>query len=207
MGLIFPALENEYTVILLMDDFLKTLDEHLGTVSRLKEQAKLIAFAGLLLRDTLAQGKKILLCGNGGSAADAQHIAAELVVRFSRERRPLPAIALTTDTSVLTAHANDYDFSTVFARQIEGLGQVGDCLIAISTSGHSPNILNAVKSARSFGLNTIGLAGRDGGALGQVVDSAIIVPSQVTARVQEAHILIAHWWCEFIDEAFATADT
>jgi len=186
-----------------MNNFLKTLEEHLETVSRLKKPADTIERAGLLLRDTLAAGKKLLLCGNGGSAADAQHIAAELVVRFRKERRSLPAVALTTDTSILTAHANDYDFSSVYSRQIEALGQAGDCLVAISTSGRSPNIIAAVKAARLAGVKTIALSGGDGGTLSNIADIAIIVPSAVTARIQEAHILIAHWWCELIDESFA----
>lgn len=146
-------------------------------------------------------GNKILLVGNGGSASDAQHIAAEWVGRFRRERNALPAIALTANTSDLTAIGNDYGFERIFARQVEAHGQAGDILLAISTSGNSPNVIEAVKTAKDRGLRTIGLLGRDGGALSKSVDLAIVVPSKVTARIQESHITFCHALCEFVDSA------
>jgi D-sedoheptulose 7-phosphate isomerase len=144
-----------------------------------------------------------LICGNGGSAADAQHIAAEFVGRYETERRALPAIALTTDTSALTALANDYGFERVFARQVEALAQPGDCLIAISTSGNSPNVIAAVMTARSLGCRVIGMTGAKGKKLASLSDACLMVPSDRTARIQEAHITIAHIWCELVDEAVA----
>lgn len=151
------------------------------------------------MHGAMTLGNKILICGNGGSAADAQHFAAELTGRYLKERRSYPALALTTDTSALTAIGNDYGFNSVFSRQIEGLGKAGDILIAISTSGRSPNILKAVEVAKARGLRTIGLLGRDGGTLKDLVDDAFIVPSEVTARIQEIHEMILHFLCESID--------
>jgi len=152
-----------------------------------------------LISETFASGGKILICGNGGSAADAQHIAAEFVGRYETERIALPAIALTTDTSALTALANDYDFERIFSRQVEALGRDGDCLIAISTSGNSPNVLAAVMSARSRGMKVIGLTGANGKRLAGLSDIAIMVPSTRTARIQEGHITAGHIICELID--------
>ena len=140
-----------------------------------------------------------MLCGNGGSAADAQHIAAELVGRYEKARRSFPAIALTTDTSALTALSNDFGFEEVFARQVAGLGESGDVLIAISTSGKSPNILQAVKKARQLGCRTIALSGAGAEPLASSCDVAVVVPSARTSRVQEAHIAIGHLWCEMVD--------
>lgn len=151
----------------------------------------------------LKDGGKILLCGNGGSAADSQHIAAEFIGRFQKERRALPAIALTTDTSALTALGNDYGFDVVFSRQVEALGNKGDVLIGISTSGNSKNVLEAVKKAKSQGLVTITLTGNDGGTLAPLSDIKLIAPSKITARVQESHITIAHTICELVEEQFA----
>ncbi len=145
-------------------------------------------------------GHKILLCGNGGSAADAQHIAAEFIARFKRERRSLPAIALTTDTSILTAIANDYEYDKVFSRQIEGLGQKGDILIAISTSGNSANVLEAVKQAKAQELIAIGFAGFSGGKLKDLVDLAYVVPSKKTPHVQEMHITALHAISEVVED-------
>lgn len=152
---------------------------------------------------TLREGNKLLLCGNGGSAADAQHIAAEFIGRFERERRPLPAIALTTDSSALTALANDYGVEVVFSRQVEALGRSGDLLLAISTSGNSANILEAVKAARAKGLRVIGLSGQTGGKLADACDLALRVPSPRTARIQEAHITICHALCEAVESSLA----
>ena len=161
--------------------------------------AQPIAQAIDLMFYALSNGNKILACGNGGSAADCQHIAAELVGRFQRERRALPAIALTTDTSALTAIANDYGYDRVFERQVAGLGQRGDVLLALSTSGRSPSILLAAQAAQALGMTTIALAGKDGGPLAAACDVAIVVPHAVTARIQEAHILIGHALCDGIE--------
>ena len=165
---------------------------------RRANQAALCAAAGALV-SALRAGRKVLVCGNGGSAADAQHLAAELVGRFAGERRAWPAVALTTDTSVLTAVANDYGFERVFARQVEAHGQAGDVLVAISTSGASPNVLRAVEAARGRGLVTIGLTGRDGGELGRAVDVHLHVASGSTPRIQEAHATLLHVLCELIE--------
>lgn len=154
------------------------------------------------MAERLRRGCRILVCGNGGSAADAQHLAAELSGRYLKERRALAGIALTTDTSALTAIGNDYGFDQVFSRQVEALGRPGDLLIGISTSGNSPNVLKAVESAKQLGLRTLGLLGRDGGKLKDLVDDALIVPSPVTARIQEVHQMIYHFWCEALDAAF-----
>jgi D-sedoheptulose 7-phosphate isomerase len=177
------------------------LEEHQSMIARLANCTGVIEAAGELLINTLKQGGKVLLCGNGGSAADCQHIAAEFVVRYEKKRQAMAAIALTTDSSILTAHANDYDFETVFSRQVEALGNDKDCLIAISTSGKSKNILRAAEAAKSKGLIVIGLTGFEGGELSKQATVSVIVPSVVTARIQEAHILIGHWWCGAIEEA------
>jgi D-sedoheptulose 7-phosphate isomerase len=168
-----------------------------ATVAR--TQAAAILAAGRLLVSAFASDRKVLLFGNGGSAADAQHLAAEWVGRFDRERRALPAIALTTDSSALTCIGNDYGFDRVFSRQIEAIGRAGDVAVAISTSGASPNVMRGVEAAGRLGMRTIGLLGRDGGPLGPLVSIPIIVPSAVTARIQECHITIGHLWCEMVD--------
>ena len=158
--------------------------------------------ASQMLIDTLKNGNKILLCGNGGSASDAQHIAAELTGRYKSERKGLPGIALNTDTSALTAIANDYGYDRVFDRQVEALANEGDLLIGISTSGNSENVISALKTAREMGCNCLGLSGRDGGAMNEVCDLNIIVPSEDTPRIQEMHILIGHTLCQAVDDAF-----
>jgi D-sedoheptulose 7-phosphate isomerase len=186
--------------------FMSDLEEHQSMIVRLADCAGVIEEAGKILINTLRQGGKVLLCGNGGSAADCQHIAAEIVVRYEKKRQAMAAIALTTDTSILTAHANDYDFETVFSRQIEALGNHKDCLIAISTSGQSKNILRAVEVAKSNDMTVIGLTGCEGGELSKLATISIIVPSVVTARIQEAHILIGHWWCGAIEEALSVSN-
>ncbi|MDZ7879872.1 MAG: D-sedoheptulose 7-phosphate isomerase [Saprospiraceae bacterium] len=178
----------------------ENITAHIETAERLRRLDKEIAAACTLCLTTILRGGKILLAGNGGSAADAQHIAAEFVGRFVRERRSLPAIALSTDTSAMTAISNDYGFDAVFARQIEGLGNEGDVFIGISTSGNSPNIVQAVESAREKGLKTLIFSGRNGGILRGSADVEIIVPSDITARIQEMHILVGHIICEFVDE-------
>jgi D-sedoheptulose 7-phosphate isomerase len=157
--------------------------------------------AGRMFIDALAAGKKVLAFGNGGSAADCQHFAAELVNRYRRDRPALAAIALTTDSSILTSVANDSDYQSVFSRQVEALGAPGDVALAISTSGNSPNVLKAAEIARARGLKSLGLAGRDGGKLARVVDLCLTVPHRETARIQEVHGLLVHLFCEMIDEA------
>lgn len=167
-----------------------------------KELSPIIEKASLLIGKAIKNGNKILLVGNGGSAADAQHIAAEFTGRFVKERIALPAIALTTDTSALTAIGNDYGYEMVFARQVAALGNEGDILIAISTSGNSTSIIQAVHEAKKQGLQCIGLTGKDGGTLKDYSDLSIIIPSQVTARIQEMHILIGHLFCEYVDSLY-----
>ncbi|MHC1725850.1 MAG: D-sedoheptulose 7-phosphate isomerase [Syntrophobacteraceae bacterium] len=155
------------------------------------------------LSDCMEDGGKVLLFGNGGSAADAQHLAAELIGRFQRERRALPALALTTDTSILTAIANDKGQEYIFSRQIEALAAPKDAVIAISTSGKSPNILNGLKAARAKGSFLVGLTGKDGAALAEMCDLCLMVPSRVTARIQEAHITVGHILCDLVESRFA----
>lgn len=169
----------------------------------LKEQLPLIEQAANELIRCIHLGKKVLFFGNGGSASDSQHIAAEFVGRYEKERRALAAIALTTDTSILTAIGNDYGFDKIFVRQIEALGQKGDIAFALSTSGNSKNVILAVQKAKELGLYTIGFMGRDGGQMKSLVDLAIVIPSQKTARIQESHIMIGHILCERVDEALA----
>ena len=161
--------------------------------------ANAIADAAQKILDAYREGKKVFLIGNGGSAADAQHIAAELVGRFKLKRRALPAIALTTDTSVLTALANDYGYNAIFSRQLEALANDKDVLIAITTSGTSPNILTAVEAAREKGMFVIGLTGEKGGGLKETADLTIAVPSNDTPRIQEAHITIGHVICSIVE--------
>jgi D-sedoheptulose 7-phosphate isomerase len=158
-----------------------------------------IAEATDLVVRTLRSGGKILLCGNGGSAADAQHIATEMTVKMMKVRAPMAAVALTTNSSLLTAQANDLGFETVFSRQIESLGQAGDVLMALSTSGRSPNILSGVRSAAGMGIKVIGLTGGSGGNLAALCDVAIVVPSDQVQRIQEAHMAVCHLICEFAE--------
>lgn len=170
------------------------IDAHVQCLKNLKTIEPALKKAGNMLLQCLLGGGKILICGNGGSAGDAQHFAAEIVGRFEKERRAYPAVALSTDTSILTAVGNDYGYHAVFSRQVEGLGQPGDVLVGISTSGQSKNVIRAVKCASSMGLKTVGLLGKDGGVLKSLVDPAIVVDSASTARIQEAHIFILHYW-------------
>jgi D-sedoheptulose 7-phosphate isomerase len=158
--------------------------------------------AAQAMADALKAGKKLLAFGNGGSAGDAQHLAAELVGRFQKERAAMPAIALTADTSILTSVANDYSFKQVFARQIEALGQPGDVAFGISTSGESPNVVIALQAARAKGMRTIALTGRDGGTVGAAAEIHVNVPDQNAARVQEVHRTILHVMCEVIESDF-----
>jgi D-sedoheptulose 7-phosphate isomerase len=177
-----------------------SLQEHLQTIQKLLDATlPEIERSGQMICEALTSDRKILLCGNGGSAADAQHIAAELVGCYEKQRRSWPAIALTTDTSALTAVSNDLGYEQVFARQVAGLARDGDVLIAISTSGKSRNVLCAAERARELGCKTIALTGATAEPLGSLCDVAVAVPSSRTARVQEAHITIGHLWCEMVD--------
>jgi len=178
-----------------------SLQEHLETIQALlRSNISDIEQSGQMICAALVAGKKILLCGNGGSAADAQHIAAELVGCYEKQRRSWPAIALTTDTSALTAVSNDLGYEQVFARQLAGLAQADDILIAISTSGRSKNVLKAVERARELGCRTIALTGASSDPLGSMCDFTVAVPTSRTSRVQEAHITIGHLWCEMVDQ-------
>lgn len=189
---------------MLMKDVIKNeFMSHLETIQKVIETMQGdLEKASFMAVETLKNGNKILLCGNGGSAADAQHIAAELTGRYKSERRGLPAIALTTDTSALTAIGNDYGYDRVFDRQVESLAQKGDLIIGISTSGNSTNVINAFKVAKELGCTTLGLSGRDGGAMNEWCDLNVVVPSNNTPRIQEMHILFAHTICQIIDDAF-----
>ncbi len=153
-----------------------------------------------LFIDTLKKGGKIIFFGNGGSASDSQHLAAELVGRFKKDRNPLSAIALTTNTSILTSLANDYGYEIVFARQVEALGQKNDLVVGISTSGKAKNVAAGIKQAKKMGLKTVALTGGDGGELAKLADVSLMVPSSVTARIQEAHITIGHIICELVEQ-------
>lgn len=178
----------------------KSLTEHLETLQALTGPLlDEIERAGNLICRALNNGNKILLCGNGGSAADAQHIAAELVGCYEKQRRSWPAIALTVDTSALTALSNDFGYEYVFARQVAGLAQPGDVLIAISTSGKSPNVVSAVHKAKELKCSTIALTGGIAEPLASLCDLAVVIPGRRTSRIQEAHITIGHLWCEMVD--------
>lgn len=178
-------------------------DDHLRTTERtVAEILPNLEKAINLCHQTVTQRRRILACGNGGSASDAQHFVAELVGRFERERQPLAAVALSTDTSILTAVGNDYGFEQVFSRQVAAIGQPGDVLIGISTSGNSPNVLRAMEQAHANGMHVIALTGRDGGKMAQALsgqDILLCVPDQRTMRIQEMHILLLHLICEGID--------
>ena len=178
----------------------KSYNEHKKTIDSLfYEKKETIEVAGLLLAKTLSNEGTIFWCGNGGSASDSQHLAAELMGRFKKNRKALRSIALTADTSVLTCVANDYSYEDIFSRQIEGLGTSRDLLVAISTSGNSENIIRALKAAKKNGLHTLLLTGIDGGKAAGEAEITLTVPSSSTARIQEAHILIGHILCEIIE--------
>jgi D-sedoheptulose 7-phosphate isomerase len=165
----------------------------------IRQNAEVLVQVVRMIVEAFKSGNKVLLFGNGGSAADAQHIAGEFINRFLIERPPLPAIALTTDTSVLTSISNDYGYADSFSKQVKALGKEGDVAIGISTSGSAANVIKAVKVAREMGIKTVGLSGRDGGELAKAVDLAIVVDAQVTPRIQEVHITIGHVICEMVD--------
>ena len=169
--------------------------------ARLASSADVVAAAASSVVDAYRGGGKLIVFGNGGSAADAQHIAAEFVGRFQLERDPLPALSLSVNTSALTAIANDYGYEDVFARQLRGLGSAGDVALGISTSGRSPNVNGALSAGRAMGMTTIGLTGGDGGSMADVCDHLIVVPADETPRIQEGHILVAHVICEIVESA------
>jgi D-sedoheptulose 7-phosphate isomerase len=175
--------------------------EHADVLKKTQEQiSKNIQISADMIANSLKSSGTIFWCGNGGSAADSQHIAAEFVGRFKKDRRPLRSIALTTDTSVLTCVANDYSYEEIFSRQLNALGRDGDVLVAITTSGQSENIKQALIQARKMGIKTIGLLGKNGGICKDYSDVSLIVPSDTTARIQEAHILIEHLLCELVEQ-------
>ncbi|MGE0626196.1 MAG: D-sedoheptulose 7-phosphate isomerase [Hyphomicrobiaceae bacterium] len=177
------------------------LDVIAENMKLLKGQAEVISAAADLLVDSLKSGGKVMFCGNGGSAADAQHLAAELMGRYLKDRAPLPALALTVDTSALTAIANDYAYDEVFCRQLKGIGRAGDVLVGLSTSGNSANVVKAVEAAREAGIKTVALTGQGGGRLAEAADLAIRVPSTRTNSIQEMHIVVGHMLCGFIEDA------
>lgn len=182
--------------------FKLTLNRHQKMVEGLYALEPKIDALVAIISQALVAGNKVLFIGNGGSASDAQHLAAEFVVRYYKQRAPLAAIALTTDTSILTAHGNDYSFDTIFDRQIQALARQGDILIGLSTSGNSENVINAIKMAKIMGCISIAFTGEKGGQLVELADHCIGVPSDETARIQEGHIIIGHWLCEALDAHF-----
>ena len=186
--------------------FASNLQEHQLLFQSLGVLEPAVNEASDLITKAFVSGNKLMLCGNGGSAADSQHIAAEMTGRFIKDRKPLPAIALTTDTSALTCIANDYSFEDIFARQVSALGRSGDVLIAISTSGNSINVIKAIHVAKELGIHVIALSGRDGGRMKSIADLSVIVPSQTTARIQEAHIFVGHVICGLVEKALGLAN-
>lgn len=186
-----------------MDIIAARMAEHIKLAQKVMNSKKLmknITEAAAMMKIALAAGHKVMFCGNGGSAADAQHWAAEIVGRFQKERKGMPAIALTTDTSIITAIGNDYGYERIFARQVEALGQAGDVLVGISTSGNSANVLAAIAEAKALGLKTIGFTALGGGQMAAVCDVCLAVPTNVTARAQEIHEVIGHILCEIAEE-------
>jgi D-sedoheptulose 7-phosphate isomerase len=177
------------------------IDTILGGFQKLRALAPEIAAAGRILTAAIQGGGTVMFCGNGGSAADAQHLAAELSGRFLRDRKALAGLALTTDTSALTAIGNDFGFEHVFSRQLSGLGRAGDALVAISTSGNSPNVLEAVKAARAIGIKVVGFTGAKGGTLADVADICIRAPADRTDHIQEMHIAVGHMLCGIVENA------
>jgi D-sedoheptulose 7-phosphate isomerase len=185
--------------------FGRAIADHLEVIRQLEGQQGLLESIAVAMTATLQAGGKILWCGNGGSAGDAQHLAAELVGRFRRERKGLASVALTTDTSILTAVANDYGYEAVFSRQVEALGNAGDLLVGITTSGNSHNVIAAMEAAREQGMVTVAFTGEGGGRVAGLAEYLFAVPTRDTARVQEAHILAGHMLCDWIEVAFVHA--
>lgn len=184
--------------------FISALQRHEAMTAKLVTLAPQIEAMVANIATQLKQGNKVLFFGNGGSASDAQHLAAEFVVRYKKQRNPMAAIALTTDTSILTAHANDFEFDTIFNRQIIALAKPGDVAIGLSTSGNSANVINGIQAAKQAGCITYAFTGDNGGKLKQLADGCICVPSDETARIQEGHIIIGHWLCEALDQTEQT---
>ncbi len=177
------------------------ISEHLKVIAQLRELQPLLEQAAQRMVAALESGNKVLWCGNGGSAADSQHLAAELIGRFRRERKALPSIALSTNTSILTALGNDYGYDLVFQRQVEALGSKGDVLVGISTSGNSPNVCAALEQARAMGVFTVAMTGADGGRCAELAELPLRMPSRETPRIQEAHILCGHMICDYVESA------
>ena len=204
MLLLLREIQNHYKKNSRVIELVKqALEEHQSTLEKLMGNLQEeIATACTMVVSTIKSGNKVILFGNGGSAADAQHIAAEFTGRFVKERRGLPAIALTTDTSALTAIGNDYGFERIFERQVEALANAGDLLIGISTSGNSPNVIKAFTLGSTLGCRLLGLSGNSGGKMNESCDLNLVVPSATTARIQEMHILIGHILCSAVDELF-----
>jgi D-sedoheptulose 7-phosphate isomerase len=185
----------------MINDIKKQLQDHRALIDLMERNlAPLIAEMGSLISAALTNGNKLLVMGNGGSAADSQHFVAEIVGRFKMERKALPAVALSTDTSILTAIGNDYGFESIFSRQVEALAKPGDIVVGLSTSGNSPNVLKALNAAREQGCRTIGLLGKDGGTIRSICDLALVVPSTDTPRIQEGHITIIHIVCDLVEK-------
>jgi D-sedoheptulose 7-phosphate isomerase len=181
--------------------------EHLQVIQELSRQKQLLESIAIRMSEALLAGRKVLWCGNGGSAADAQHLAAELVGRFRRERRGLASMALSTNTSILTAIGNDYGYEHVFRRQVEALCVAGDVVVGISTSGNSPNVCSALKAAREQGAFTVAFTGETGGTAADIADAALRIPSRDTARIQEGHILCGHMVCDWIEQTICAVHT
>ncbi len=186
--------------------FERAIAEHLATIERLRGQLPVLERIAAAMTGALLEGKKVLWCGNGGSAADSQHLAAELVGRFRRERRGAASIALTTDTSILTAVGNDYGYEQIFRRQVEALGAEGDVVVGLSTSGNSRNVCLALEEARKMGAFTVAMTGAGGGALKGIADAALCVEAKDTARIQEGHILCGHMLCDWVEIALCARE-
>ena len=182
--------------------FARAFDEHLKVIDDLRAQQPVLETIARVMTEAIQEGRKVLWCGNGGSAADAQHLAAEFVGRFRRERKPLASIALTTDTSVLTSIGNDYGYDHVFSRQVLALCEEGDIVVGISTSGNSANVVEALQAARDCGAFTVAFTGQGGGKMGGIANAQICVPTKDTARVQEGHILCGHMLCDWVELAW-----
>lgn len=181
--------------------YLSSLKRHQTIFETLDKHAQDLVTLYQRCAESVQNGGKLIFCGNGGSAADSQHLAAEFMVRYKAERAPIRAIALTTDTSILTAHSNDYSFDSVFARQVQGLADANDIVIGLSTSGNSPNVNLALKAANELGAYSVAFTGRDGGKVKDIAAQSIIINCDETARIQEAHLFMGHWLCEAFDHA------
>ncbi|HUX28657.1 MAG TPA: D-sedoheptulose 7-phosphate isomerase [Terracidiphilus sp.] len=187
--------------------FEQAIQEHLSVIQALAQQQPLLERIAAEMTRAVLTGRKVLWCGNGGSAADSQHLAAELMGRFRRERRALPSVALTTDTSILTAIGNDYGYDRVFARQVEALCVAGDVVVGLSTSGNSANVCSALETARRMGAFTVAFTGQGGGKLASIAEATLCVPSKDTARIQEGHTLCGHMLCDWIEIAACQQDS